>query len=385
MIKVNDKVKISPAGKLRYGDSYSNPHDAEGVVIEVREGYTFRYKVDWSGSSNSYKEGEIELVISEEKELKPMTKVIYSYSPDSVTVVLNGEIYVITSSEGSYERLVEELKAPTHDLEAIEALVDKTKAVEKFSNGQVTVEGGVVFYQGQEINNSLTDKMLSMMDEGFDITPWATFLENLEQNPSFRSRQCLFNFLEKFQAPFTEDGCFIAFKRVRKDFKDIYTGTMDNSVGTVVKMDRRDVNEDPNATCSAGLHVAADSYLSHYASADRNKTIMLKVNPRDVVAVPHDYNHAKMRVCEYEVIADITPTQMDELKTKPVLFQGDYESTLESQDVEEGDTVTLVEFEAYLTVGESYEVLEVDDGGNTIKVLDDEGDPGWYNIESFKL
>jgi hypothetical protein len=383
MIKVDDKVKISPAGKLRYGDSYNNPYDAEGVVIEVREGYTFRYKVDWSGFSNSYKEGELELVISEEKELKPMTKVIYSYSPDSVTVVLNGEIYVITSSEGAYTQLVEELKAPTHDLEAIEALVDKTKAVEKFSNGQVTVEGGVVFYQGQEINNSLTDKMLSMMDEGFDITPWATFLENLEQNPSFRSRQCLFNFLEKFQAPFTEDGCFIAFKRVRNDFKDIYTGTMDNSVGTVVKMDRRDVNEDPNATCSAGLHVAADSYLSHYASADRNKTIMLKVNPRDVVAVPHDYNHAKMRVCQYEVIADITPAQMDELKTKPVLTSSDY--TEDDRDIEEGDMVTLVEYQAYLTVGESYEVLEVDDYDDTIRVLDDDGDPGWYDINSFKL
>jgi hypothetical protein len=94
----------------------------------------------------------------------------------------------------------------------------------------------------------------------------------------------------------------MAYKRVRANFTDVHTGTFDNSPGTTVKMNRRDVNEDPTQTCSAGLHVCSYSYLSHF-SGDR--VVSVKVNPRDCVAVPRDYSAAKMRVCEYTVIAEL--------------------------------------------------------------------------------
>ncbi|EFW4639850.1 helix-turn-helix domain-containing protein, partial [Shigella flexneri] len=31
-----------------------------------------------------------------------------------------------------------------------------------------------------------------------------------------------------------------------------------------------------------------------------------KVHPRDVVSIPIDYNDAKMRTCQYEVVEDVT-------------------------------------------------------------------------------
>jgi len=31
--------------------------------------------------------------------------------------------------------------------------------------------------------------------------------------------------------------------------------------------------------------------------------VLVKVNPKDVVSVPVDYNNTKMRVCRYEVIS----------------------------------------------------------------------------------
>jgi Ran GTPase-activating protein (RanGAP) involved in mRNA processing and transport len=38
----------------------------------------------------------------------------------------------------------------------------------------------------------------------------------------------------------------------------------------------------------------------------------VKVNPRDVVAVPVDYNNAKMRVCEYVVLSVVTNENTDD-------------------------------------------------------------------------
>jgi hypothetical protein len=65
-------------------------------------------------------------------------------------------------------------------------------------------------------------------------------------------------------------------------------------------MDRSKVDDDPNNTCSKGLHVASLPYLQHYPGS---VTVLVKVNPANVVSIPTDYNNSKMRVCEYEVFA----------------------------------------------------------------------------------
>jgi hypothetical protein len=68
-------------------------------------------------------------------------------------------------------------------------------------------------------------------------------------------------------------------------------------------MDRKDCDPDRKNACSRGLHVAAFSYAHDQYS--NGNLIEVKVNPRDVVAVPEDHNNEKMRVCEYEVLAQI--------------------------------------------------------------------------------
>ena len=384
MFKVGDKVKLSKVGKNRFTSGKLNPHDTVGEITKFREESLFTYTVivDWPDyEGQCYKEEHLQL----EQEKQTMSNVIFTYSGDSVTVVLGGEIFTITSSEKSYESLIKELKKGTHDILAIEDLLDKRKAVEKFSQGSVTIEGSTVLYKGEEVNDSLTEKMVSLMDEGFNIGPWINFYENLQENPSFRSRKCLFNFLDKFQAPFTEDGCFVAFKRVDQDFKDLRTHQMDNSVGAVVTMPRSQVDDDPNNTCSSGLHVAASSYLDSYANASRAKTIMLKVNPRDVVAVPHDYNFAKMRVCQYEVMADVTVEQMSDLETRSVVTDSWDEDTDDEEGYtwEEGDYITCTDCGGtrHLTTGDEYEITTVDDSDGTVRVKADSGASVWLNFD----
>ena len=132
------------------------------------------------------------------------------------------------------------------------------------------------------------------------------FLDNLMLNPSYRSVDQLYPFLEVGGIPIIENGTFLTYKKVRGNYKDVYSGTIDNSVGTVVAMPRNLVNDDPNQTCSAGLHVCSFDYLNNFDYAPNDRVVVCEVNPKDVVSIPTDYNNTKMRVCEYTVIADVT-------------------------------------------------------------------------------
>lgn len=243
----------------------------------------------------------------------------FTCSDHSINVFVGGKLRTVLSGHTNFKKLWEHLKGADHDEATIIRLSDREQAVrDSTKNSKVEVKNGEVLYEGQPVHNSLTEKLLHLMDEGFDAGPWIKFLENLMDNPSYRSRKCLYDFLEHFNAPITPDGKFIAFKRVGHDYYDLHSHTMLNEVGTTVKMDRRQVDEDPNRTCSAGLHVCADEYLKGYATGQNARTLVVAVNPANVVAVPADYNFAKMRVCEYDVIEEIGNDQIQETLSQPV-------------------------------------------------------------------
>lgn len=182
----------------------------------------------------------------------------------------------------------------------IPLLVTNSKRIETFSKGKFVVKDDQIMVNGVPAPASISRKVLRFIDEGLPHEPLIKFAENLQKNPSFRAVNELFQFLEKNDHPITEDGCFIAYKKVRDDFKDVHSGTFDNSPGTVVSMARNQVNEDSNQTCSYGLHVANWHYAANFYSG--GLMLEVEVNPADVVAVPTDYNQAKMRVCKYKVL-----------------------------------------------------------------------------------
>jgi hypothetical protein len=141
-----------------------------------------------------------------------------------------------------------------------------------------------------------------MLTDGFPIKPLVLFMENLMENPSYRSVNELYGFLEKNNLPITPEGHFLAYKKVRADFKDVHSGTMDNSVGQVVEMPRNLVDDNANNTCSSGLHFCSQSYLSSFGG---ERTVIVKINPRDVVSIPNDYDFSKGRACRYEVVGEL--------------------------------------------------------------------------------
>lgn len=171
---------------------------------------------------------------------------------------------------------------------------------------RVSIEHGVITFDGIAISNYLCDRMLAMVEDGFDVLPMANFLENLMENPSRTAVQELYSFLENSDLPITEDGHFLAYKRINGEYKDIYTGRMDNSVGVTVEMMHNEVDDNRDNTCSFGLHFCARSYLTHYGTSAGNRTVIVKINPADVVSIPSDYNNAKGRTCKYVVVGELT-------------------------------------------------------------------------------
>jgi hypothetical protein len=251
-------------------------------------------------------------------------RIPYTLSDYSATVFADGKVLTIMSGNKNFERLAHLLKETEHDVPAIVKLMDREDGIRQSTSGtDIEVIHGTVYYKGEEVRNALTEKLLDLMDAGYDAGPWVKFLKNLMLNPSYRSRECLYNFLEQFDAPITPEGNFIAFKRISKNWKDIHSGKFDNSIGTVVQMDRAKVDDDPQHTCSSGLHICADKYLQHFADAEHSRTVVVEVIPAHVVAVPYDYDFAKMRVCEYKVLAEIEPSEIPDILEESMYYDED--------------------------------------------------------------
>lgn len=244
----------------------------------------------------------------------------------SITVMVKGKTLVAKSGHPNFETIKSTIKALVDgdDLSYLVGLFDIPKAIETKSQGAVVVQDGVVLYQGKPLHNTLTTRMLEMLNEGFDINPLVNFLTRLMKNPSFRAVNGLFDFLAATNIPITPEGKFLAFKKVSADYLDIYTGTIRNAVGDSPRVERHEVDEDPDRTCSHGLHVCSESYLPHFGSAPGNRVVIVEVDPADVVAIPKDYNNAKMRCAGYTVIGEVAYEEVKTAFTSSVMSADDF-------------------------------------------------------------
>lgn len=235
---------------------------------------------------------------------------------DNVVIVIDGEPHTINKTHITYQQVVDAIKAKEWDV--VKELINPVKVVVNYSKGNIEITDGELFWKGQPFHNALATRMVQMLTDGFDIDPMVNFMNNLMLNPSKRAVDELYGFLEKNSLPITPDGCFLAYKRVRGDYTDCHSGTMDNSVGKVVEMERNMVDDNRDNTCSSGLHFCSHSYLASFSG---ERTVIVKINPADVVSIPSDYNNAKGRTCRYEVIGEVARDVEDNTEfTKPVQY-----------------------------------------------------------------
>tara|TARA_R110000751_G_scaffold154585_1_gene259630 strand:- start:136 stop:942 length:807 start_codon:yes stop_codon:yes gene_type:complete len=228
---------------------------------------------------------------------------------DSITLIINGSPLSMRGDNPQFAN-VENALIENADDDTLAALFEPARQVTKYSEGKVVVEGGEVKYNGEVLNNYLTQKIINFMERGFPVKSYLLFLENLMANPSNRSREQLFAFLENGSMPITPEGFFIGYKGVQDNYKDQYSGTVDNSVGAKPSLDRGKVCDDPRQGCSYGYHVGSVKYANGWSQ----RTMLVKVNPANCVCVPF-HEDQKLRCCEYEVIGELPREQRHEAST----------------------------------------------------------------------
>lgn len=231
--------------------------------------------------------------------------VSFIYVNGVLSLVLKGKVVQINSDHPSFGLIKKSLA--TSSEEELLAMLDVNKSmssyVEKESKGRAIVSNGQVYFDNKPVHNAISDRVLSFMKEGLPFSHLLKFMENLDLNPSFKAQQELFDFLEHRNLPITEDGCFLAYKAVRSDWMDKYSGTISNRIGNIIREKRSQVDDNRDKGCSKGLHCGALDYVYGYGSYG-DHLIIVKVNPKNVVSVPKECAYQKLRCCEYEVIRE---------------------------------------------------------------------------------
>lgn len=221
----------------------------------------------------------------------------------SAIININGKAFSVSATHAMYDEIISELKKGKQaDENHLLELIDVSKLINAKTFGKVSVTSDSVFYRGKPVGNALTKRILVMLAEGYDIEPWALFMDNVMLNPVVTAREELYRFLESAEMPITPDGHFLAFKNVRPDLLSHHDGKTQHVIGQELSLPMNMVDTNYRNQCSSGLHFCSESYLSQYAGGG-GVVLVLKINPKDVVAIPEDYNNAKGRAWRYTPIA----------------------------------------------------------------------------------
>lgn len=250
-----------------------------------------------------------------------MQKINYVLTPMNLVAFVNGQSIEINKKSILFGQALTALQNANQAMNEGNATLQKTYADQLMSMRSVgdfllkaisafSIVNSQLFYNNADVSlrvgDVVTTRIIDALSKGdFDVQAHLKFIENILLNPNPEIAYELYQFLETHNLALTDDGCFFAFKNIRGDWKDIYSNSFDHSIGAIVRMEREKCDSVRTNTCSHGLHFCSKSYLSHYSHADNGKTIIVKVNPKDVVAIPVDYGFAKGRACEYTVIDEI--------------------------------------------------------------------------------
>lgn len=241
----------------------------------------------------------------------------YYLSQNQVTVIINNKSYSIPSGGKNFELIKDELNKKDIDWEKVEKFANTKAFVADYCGKHFTIKNNIFYYkdsEGTEISTSpIITRILESAYKNEDIQRYLNFFDKILANPSESSREELFIFLKHCNLPIIEDGDFLAYKVVNYDYRDCHSNTFDNSVGKFVQMERSKVDSKRKNTCSSGLHFCSKDYIQSFFCSG-NHLMVIKINPKDVVSIPEDYNNTKGRCCKYQVIGEINAAQIPELK-----------------------------------------------------------------------
>lgn len=250
-------------------------------------------------------------------------QLMYGFGDKSITVYDPKTKQPITVHESNlnYKPLYEALMNDRLN-EALD-LIDENQVINKVTNGRVQVIGDKVLLDGSELHSSETKKLIDLVSEGKAPDRWFRFIEKLHANPSYNCRMQAYNFINHAGMCMTETGNLIGYKGVQDNFYSQHgntnntiiqgsvngSGQILNNPGSTIEMNRINVDDNPDNGCSSGLHVGSHKYADSWAG-ESGKLLLIEYSPTDIVSVPNDCNHEKLRVCKYQVIEECNGRQV---------------------------------------------------------------------------
>ena len=222
----------------------------------------------------------------------------YTISRESITIIYEGTTHTIKATEPKFAKVRAACLAS--DWAALPHMLSPALTIKNWARGRFSVRSNWIYFDDEKLPSGINKRIIELARRGNDPSHFLRFWQRLQKNPSYRSVQQLFKFLDHGGIPIVEDGCFLAYKGVRANYLDCHSGKFDNHPGKTLSMPRNKISDDPQKACHEGFHVGAKEHAQGYGQ----RMVVCKIDPEHVVCVPYDANNQKMRVCEYTVIAD---------------------------------------------------------------------------------
>lgn len=150
----------------------------------------------------------------------------YIMQGNNICIVIDNIPYNINDTHMGYQDIKNAIK--NGDWDKIKSLVDVKQLIADFSKGNVSVYGDTLFWKKEEMHGCIVARFIQMHKEGFPVDSLIAFMDNMMSNSSSSAIKELYDFIEKGNLPITPDGCFLAYKRIKADYTDCYTGVVLN-------------------------------------------------------------------------------------------------------------------------------------------------------------
>ena len=314
----------------------------------------------------------------------------YIINSTAIVFFFDNKPVKVEKTAPEYTRILSAFDLPSgQQEEVINAILNER--VGEYEKDGFTISPESVSYDGETLPDILADKVRAIAAEGLPVKLFANFWENLNNNPSASSVRELYDFLAYKELPITEDGFFIAYKGVASNGLSVCgntktkvlqgivddNGKIQNNVGDTIEVKRWDVDDNRDNGCSFGLHVGSMDYATTWGE----KTLVVKVNPADVVSVPNDCSCQKCRVSKYEVI----DSYQNEIKSVITDSEGNPMESVEAAEYEDFlrsiDQFCIEQMNEglrYLRVRAIQEMGDFEERPSRVRVLDGLSDLGYY-------
>jgi hypothetical protein len=308
--------------------------------------------------------------------------ITFSKTDKSLTVIVmedgKNTVLTTTSANPSWNKILTALKDQNQS--ELVQLMSIKGTIERYTESNVEIKDSNVFYKGRQLHGLDVNRMLEFAKEGVPFLPLARFLEKKAKNPSYRSINELYNFLEHRKMPLTPNGTVLGYKGVQSNYYSVMGNTATvmvsgetdsgghilNTIGADIRCDRNCVCDDYQQGCSPGLHIGSLEYALGWGA----KVIIVEFDPADVVCVPSDCGCQKLRACAYKVKGEYVAPMSNTYSDK-------YESAVNDEDNTEDEDIRIVNDDSYddgydtgLKDGKSHKarkhyITDLDDGDLT--------------------